>query len=115
MKHKASSESFSINCSPFAIKATLEAVYSSYGKIKNPEAPAIALYEYISFKKIQIDGNPPVPKLIFSLFNGGKAIGSKVKIAKFYLIMNFTLEDLRANKDALAIYYKVAAAIKKGV
>jgi hypothetical protein len=29
--------------------------------------------------------------------------------------MNFTLEDLRANKDALAIYYKVAAAIKKGV
>lgn len=29
--------------------------------------------------------------------------------------MNFTLEDLRANKDVLAIYYKVAAAIKKGV
>jgi len=30
-----------------------------------------------------------VPKLMFTIFNGGKAMGSKVKFAKFYLIMDF--------------------------
>jgi len=26
---------------------------------------------------------------MFTIFNGGKALGSKVKFAKFYLIMDF--------------------------
>lgn len=38
---------------------------------------------------------------MFNIFNGGKALGSKVKFAKFYLIMQYDLEDLDAGKDAL--------------
>jgi hypothetical protein len=45
-------------CSPYAIKACVEALYSSYGKVYSAEAPAIALYEYLSFKKIEVDGCP---------------------------------------------------------
>lgn len=52
---------------------------------------------------------------MFTLFNGGKAAGSKVKIVKFYLIMTYELEDLENGRDALLMYYKVSAAIKKGV
>jgi len=52
---------------------------------------------------------------MFTLFNGGKALGSKVKFAKFYLILTHELEDLADGKDALAIYYKVASAIKKSL
>lgn len=52
---------------------------------------------------------------MFSLFNGGKAAGSKVKFAKFYLIMTYELEDLEAGRDALMIYYRVSQALKKGL
>lgn len=64
------------------------------------------MYEHISFKKIPADGNPNAVKMMFSLFNGGKAAGSKVKFAKFYLIMTYELEDLEAGRDALMIYYR---------
>lgn len=66
-------------------------------------------------KTIGVDGNPTAPKLIFTLFNGGKASGSKVKFAKFFLIFDYSLETLSNGVDALAVYYKVAAAIKKSV
>jgi hypothetical protein len=52
---------------------------------------------------------------MFNIFNGGKVLGSKVKFAKFYLIMNYGLEDLKAGRDALLNYYKVAASIKKAI
>ena len=110
-----SSDQLNLNCSPFAVRACLEALYSSFGKIKNPEQSALALYEQIHFRKIPQDGNPYSPKLMFSVFNGGKANGSKVKFAKFYLILTYALEDLQAGRDALLLYYKIAAAIKKGV
>jgi hypothetical protein len=82
------------NVSPYGIKAVVEALYTSFGKIKSPEAPAIALYEWLTLKKIPNDGNPSAPKLMFTLFNGGKSIGSKVKFTKFYLIMNMNLESV---------------------
>ena len=53
-----------------------------------------------------------VPKLMFTIFNGGKAIGSKVKFSRFYLIMNLKSSD---TQDALEIYYKIAAAVKKAI
>jgi hypothetical protein len=37
----------------------------------------------------QITAETKVPKLMFTLFNGGKALNSKVKFAKFYLIMDY--------------------------
>lgn len=39
-------------CSPYAVRAVIEALYSSYGKIIDPEAPAIAMFEQQQFKKI---------------------------------------------------------------
>ena len=53
-----------------------------------------------------------VPKLMFTIFNGGKALGSKVKFSRFYLIMNVKATD---TLDAQELYYKVSAAIKKNV
>lgn len=114
VKHKESSGEL-FKCSPFAIKAVAEALMSSYGSIKNPETPAIAQYEQFSMKKFPADGNPESLKFMFSLFNGGKALGSKVKIAKFYLILNYELQDVQEGGDALAIYHRVAAGIKKGL
>jgi len=101
LKSKASSDSQPMNYSPFAVKAIFEALGSSYGRIKSPEAPALSLYEYQTMKKIPTDGNPATPKLMFTLFNGGKALGSKVKFAKFYLIMKYDMEELDSGKDAL--------------
>ena len=101
--------------SPYVVRAVIEALCTSYGKVIDPEAPAIAMYENQSFKKIPQDGNPSIPKLMFTLFNGGKGLGSKVKFAKFYLILSYQLEDCQAGKEALQIYYKIAAAIKKSI
>lgn len=52
---------------------------------------------------------------MFTLFNGGKALGSKVKFRKFYLILDFDQQDVASGKDAQVIYYKISAAIKKSV
>ena len=83
-----------MNCSPFAVKAVFEALQASFGKIKNPEAPALALYEHQTMRQIPGDANPHTPKFMFTLFNGGKANGSKVKFARFYLILKHELEDM---------------------
>eukprot|EP00354_Favella_ehrenbergii_P000192 CAMPEP_0170470348 /NCGR_PEP_ID=MMETSP0123-20130129/12830_1 /TAXON_ID=182087 /ORGANISM="Favella ehrenbergii, Strain Fehren 1" /LENGTH=151 /DNA_ID=CAMNT_0010737431 /DNA_START=609 /DNA_END=1064 /DNA_ORIENTATION=- len=54
-----------------------------------------------------------VPKLMFTIFNGGKALGSKVRFSKFYIILNIKVQDLEI--DANTIYYKIAAAVKKAI
>ena len=54
-----------------------------------------------------------VPKIMFTVFNGGKALNSKVKFARFYIIMNLKVQDVSA--DANLIYYKLSAAIKKAI
>ena len=50
---------------------------------------------------------------MFTVFNGGKALGSKVKFARFYIIMNLKVQDI--NTDANLVYYKISAAIKKAI
>ena len=54
-----------------------------------------------------------VPKVMFTVFNGGKAMNSKVKFAKFYVIMNLKVQDVSI--DANLMYYKLSAAIKKAI
>lgn len=54
-----------------------------------------------------------VPKLMFTIFNGGKAMASKVKFSRFYIIMNLKVGDVSI--DANLVYYKIAAAIKKAI
>jgi len=50
---------------------------------------------------------------MFTVFNGGKALNSKVKFAKFYVIMNLKVQDVSI--DANLMYYKLSAAIKKAI
>jgi hypothetical protein len=56
----------------------------------------------------------PVPKLMFTVFNGGKAIKSKVRPRRFYLILSMKPEDTET-LDALTIYYKVSQFIRRYV
>lgn len=44
------------------------------------------------------------PKLTFTVLNGGKALGSKVKFSRFYLIVDVTAED---EIDATEVYFKI--------
>ena len=44
-----------------------------------------------------------VPKLMFTVFNGGKALGSKVKVSRFYIILNLKVTDVAI--DANLVYY----------
>ena len=53
-----------------------------------------------------------IPKLMFTVLNGGKASGSKVRFSKFYLIMDMRVSD---QVDALEVYYKISASIKKAI
>ncbi len=50
---------------------------------------------------------------MFTILNGGKASGSKVKFSRFYVIMNLRVADVAI--DANLVYYKISAAIKKAI
>ena len=98
--------------SPFAVRGALEAAFYSFGHMKDRGNSFNALYD-------QILSRPPsqgtrVPKLMFTIFNGGKALSSKVKFRRIYLIFNLKAEDVD-EIDALQIYYKVVASIKKSL
>ena len=49
---------------------------------------------------------------MFTVLNGGKTLGSKVKFSTFYLIIDINGSD---DVDANEIYFKVTANIKKGI
>ena len=50
---------------------------------------------------------------MFTVFNGGKALSSKVRFSRFYVIMNLKVQDVSV--DANLLYYKLSAAIKKAI
>ena len=54
-----------------------------------------------------------VPKLMFTVLNGGKALASKVKFSRFYIIMNIKVSDVEL--DANFVHFKISAAIKKAI
>lgn len=54
-----------------------------------------------------------VPKLMFTVFNGGKALNSKVKFSRFYVIIDIQGDE--EDIDASELYFKISSAIKKGV
>ena len=49
---------------------------------------------------------------MFTVFNGGKAIGSKVKFSRFYIILNVKAQE---SVDVSDLYYKISMAVKKSV
>jgi hypothetical protein len=51
------------------------------------------------------------PKLMFTAFNGGKALNSKVKFTRMYLIIDVQPADTQI--DATEIYFKSSTLIRK--
>ena len=93
-------------------RAVLEALLFTYGRVITPEAPYHSLFNYLNSRDISLKGLK-VPKLIFTVLNGGKALASKVKFATFYLIIDVNGSD--ETVDASEIYYKVTTNIKKAI
>ena len=96
---------------PYTCRAVLEALLYTYGKIITPEAPYHSLFSFMNSREISLKGLK-VPKLMFSILNGGKTLGSKVKFSSFYLIIDVNGTD---EVDANEIYFKVTANIKKSI
>ena len=96
----------------YAIRACLEALFLAYGTVICPEMPSKALYKQVWGREMGSSALT-IPKLMFTVLNGGKAAGSKVRFSKFYVILNVKLQDVGV--DAMQIYYKISAAIKKAI
>jgi len=50
---------------------------------------------------------------MFTVFKGGKALGSKVKFGRFFLIFDINASDEDINAEE--VYFKVSASIKKAI
>jgi len=70
------------------VKACSEALMYAYGACLTPADPFISFYRYI-MDKDYLPG-AEIPKLCFTVLNGGKALGSKVRFSKVYLIMDIS-------------------------
>ena len=84
---RAQSPKASEQINPYLIRALIEALLYTYGKIITPEAPYFSLFTFMNSREISLKGMK-VPKLMFTVFNGGKGLGSKVKFSTFYLIID---------------------------
>jgi enolase len=66
----------------------------------NPAQPYQGLYRYLKSR----DLTGPLPKIMFNVLNGGKALSSKVKFSRFYIILDIQPED---EHDAMEVYLKL--------
>lgn len=55
-----------------------------------------------------------VPKLMFTILDGGKSNGSKIKFSKFYLIIDMQPGDSK-QFNIIDIYYKLNSKIEEGI
>ncbi len=91
------------------LKACSEALMYAYGACLTPADPFISFYRYMMDQDYQ-PGAAAVPRLCFTVLNGGKAVGSKVRFSKVYLILDVSPVD---NIDPTEVYFKIQAQIKK--
>lgn len=89
-----------------AIRGALEALHFSYGPTVNKESPFKAVYHQLKQKKYDCRNESKLPKLLFTIFNGGKEFASKVKFSRFYLILELSQFE-KESPDALEIYMKI--------
>jgi enolase len=85
------------------LRACSEAILYSYAQTVCPSAPYSALYRYLKNRDLQ--PGQQLPKLMFNVLNGGKALGSKVKFSRFYLILDISSEDEAV--DATEVFLKI--------
>ena len=76
----------------YAVRSVLEAIGYTYGHVISPELPVKSMYSNMQQKPMNAAATS-VPRLMFTIFNGGKSLGSKVKFSRFYLIMNIKAAD----------------------
>ena len=107
---RSRSTRFSNDNASLISRVVFEAVLYSYGKVMTPDAPYFSLFNFLNARDIALS-TLKSPKLMFTVLNGGKALGSKVKFAAFYLIIEVLPNDETA--DATEIYNKVSTNIKK--
>ncbi len=74
------------------IRACSEALLYAYSQVVNPASPYQALYRYLKNRDLVL-GAGTLPKFMFNVLNGGKALASKVKFSRFYLILDVSPED----------------------
>ena len=96
----------------YAVRACLEAIYYAYGHTVSPDQPCKSIYQTVLQRPLQAN-TIKVPKLMFTVLNGGKALNSKVRFSKFYLILDVNVSD--QDIDASEVYFKASTAIKKAI
>ena len=102
-KKKAEQE---VQVSDQVLRACSEALLYAYGQSTSPAAPYKALYKYLKNRDLEWGPGAVLPKMIFNVLNGGKAVASKVKFSKFFLILDMTPED---ELDPMEVYLKIQA------
>eukprot|EP00347_Sterkiella_histriomuscorum_P018418 403345584 len=92
------------------IRACSEAILFAYAFCTSPSDP------YVGFFKFMFDrdytSQEKTPRLMFTVLNGGKALGSKVKFSKIYLILDITAQD---DVDIVEVYFKIQAQLRKQI
>ena len=73
------------------IRACSEALFYAYGATMSPADPYQSIYSFLRSKSYELAEK--TPRLIFSVLNGGKALVSKVRFSRFYLILDVNQND----------------------
>ena len=80
-----------VNIGDNVIRACSEALFYAYGATMNPADPYLSVYSYLRSKDYEL--TEKMPRLIFTVLNGGKALASKVRFSRFYLIIDVNQTD----------------------
>lgn len=101
-----------IQISDLILRACSEALLYAFGQSTSPAAPYKALYKYLKNRELEWGPGAVLPKMVFNVLNGGKAVASKVKFSKFYLIIDVTPDD---ELDPMEVYLKIQAQLRKQI
>jgi hypothetical protein len=84
------------------IKACSEALFNAYGVCINSADPYLPIFKTLKNKDFSI--NDKIPKLMFTILNGGKSLSSKVRFSKFFIIMDISPSD---SIDPIEVFLKL--------
>jgi hypothetical protein len=75
----------------------------------SPASPYQGLHRYL--RNRDLAPGSAVPKVLFNVLNGGKALASKVKFSKFFLILDFgstlQIEEGQSEPDLMEAFLKI--------
>lgn len=95
------------------LTAVQQALFFAFASAGPHEIMFKNIFKHNALRDFRAESDP-LPKLMFTVLNGGKEVGSKVKFAKFFLIFDVKPDDL-LRLDVREVYFKVNAAIEKGL